>query len=90
MELVGTCGKEEKEKVLEASVVMEVGKEDKVPIGTIVGAEKVLGKDMGKEVTIGILKTMELIKESKTMELMKESMEPITDLSENTLHLLDF
>ena len=84
MELIGTCGKEEKEMVSVASVVME--KEDRLPVGTImvlvertvsvgmvVLVGKVLGKEMEKEVTIGIL----------------ELMDPTTDLLENTLHLLD-
>jgi hypothetical protein len=85
MELVGICGKEEKEMVSGVSVVMEVEKEDRVPVGTmvlvermvsvgtVVLVEKVLGKEMGKEVTIGIL----------------ELMEPTTELFESTLHLLD-
>ena len=84
MELIGTCGKEEKEMVSVASVVME--KEDRLPVGTImvlvertvsvgmvVLVGKVLGKEMEKEVTIGIL----------------ELIDPTTDLLENTLHLLD-
>ena len=60
MELVGTCGKEEKEMVSEVDlVVMEVEKEDRVLVGTMVLVEtgvlvvkKVSGKEMGKEVTI--------------------------------------
>jgi hypothetical protein len=68
MELVGTYGKEEKEMVSEVDlVVMEVEKEDKVLVGTMVLVErmvmvlvetgvlvvkKVSGKEMGKEVTI--------------------------------------
>ena len=68
MELVGTCGKEEKGMVLEVDlVVMEVKKEDKVLVGTMVLVErmvmvlvetgvlvvkKVSGKEMGNEVTI--------------------------------------
>ena len=84
MELIGTCGKEEKEMVSVASVVME--KEDRLPVGTImvlvertvsvgmvVLVGKVLGKEMEKEVTTGIL----------------ELIDPTTDLLENTLHLLD-
>jgi hypothetical protein len=84
MELIGTCGKEGKEMVSGVSVVME--KEDRLPVGTImvlvertvsvgmvVLVGKVLGKEMEKEVTIGIL----------------ELIDPTTDLLENTLHLLD-
>ena len=68
MELVGTYGKEEKEMVSEVDlVVMEVEKEDKVLVGTMVlvgrmvmvlvetgvlVVKKVSGKEMGKEVTI--------------------------------------
>ena len=68
MELVGTCGKEEKGMVSEVDlVVMEVEKEDRVLVGTMVlvermvmvlvetvvlVVEKVSGKEMGKEVTI--------------------------------------
>lgn len=68
MELVGTYGKEGKEMVSEVDlVVMEVEKEDRVLVGTMVlvermvmvlvetvvlVVEKVSGKEMGKEVTI--------------------------------------
>ena len=68
MELVGTYGNDEKEMVSEVDlVVMEVEKEDKVLVGTMVLVErmvmvlvetgvlvvkKVSGKEMGKEVTI--------------------------------------
>ena len=90
MELVGTCGKEEKEMVSEVDlVVMEVEKEDRVLVGTMVlveimvmvlvetvvlVVEKVSGKEMGKEVTIRSLKLL---------------LRPTTEILESTLHLLD-
>ena len=89
MELVGTCGKDEKEIVTGNLVVMEVEKEDRVLVGTMVLVErmvmvlvetgvlvvkKVSGKEMGKEVTIRSLKLL---------------LRPTTEILESTLHLLD-
>ena len=53
------------------------------------GSGKGFGKGYGKGGNYWNLEKMKSMKESKIMELIKESMEPITDLSENTLHLLD-